>query len=199
MVPVRGPRKSTAAQSNASTTTDPLAVYLPQAAAPLPQKKGRGKGKARKANKTRASTPESEFVCFTDSETESDRLPLAKRRKRTAGVSNYQPPNAPQIINATDPFSTSSSSGYQWPNPGMALCNPPLPSPIVPTIVIRPQFSYPADQMQLVHVPRPPTAPATSIRASNGKPRFSCNKPTRRSSRLLKAGPLNTFGSICYK
>ncbi len=111
MVPVRGPRKNPAAQSNSTSTSDHLAIYLPQAAAPSPQKKSRGKGKTRKVNNARASTPESEFVCFSDSETESDRLPIAKRRKEAAGISNYQPHNVVQIINAADRFKTPSSSG----------------------------------------------------------------------------------------
>ncbi len=98
MVPVRSSRKNMVNQP--ATTSDPLAVYLLQQQPQPTQKKSRGKGKSPKATKTRASTPESEYVCFTDCETESDILPRAKRRKGTSGVSNYQPPNITQLVNS---------------------------------------------------------------------------------------------------
>ncbi len=202
MVPVRGPKKSTAATTATTDNTaaqNPLAAYMPKPATQPQPNKTKGKGKTRK-NKTRAPTPESEFICFSDSETESDCLPLAKRRKKITGISNFQPAHTPTTnVPVADPFSRPDTTSPSWPNSGMAFPSPQLPPPILPTIISRNQFSYPDDQMQLVHVPRPPPVPNSSTRAAHGKPSSCFKTVPRRSTRLPKAGPPNRYGSINYK
>ena len=107
----------------------------------------------------RAVVGSREILLFHSKENRVDVISQTQANNRSQQLSTAKP--------RRDPFpSKAETSSSQWPRLGMVLQAPQLPPPIQPTVFSAP-LKYPASQTQLVHVPNPPTAPATDPRALN--------------------------------